>query len=381
VSYAGGRQLRGTWAWQNAGLSTRIELLFFNRGGISLARLTNHGRPALRQALAVGCNKYAYFMKKTVFISSTYIDLKEERKRVWEALEKFDVIVKGMEEFGARKTDPLTTCLTEVEQADIYVGIIGMRFGSEEPQTQKSYTQLEYEKALELQKNILIYLLDEENASVTPSLIQFDKAGKLASFKSILRERHTVDTFSNAQDLVIKLRRQFEELLTPKEQTIVTDDYENTKKTLSLFFLVPKAYTGREIKLKIKFIEDPKPVSKALCDLFKFEYGKTIVSKIEVLHPKFDFQNFSHIFIEYSSFKQYMELDKKKEYEIFAKVLFKEEKAKALTTNFMDRIERVYNHDPDPYDDYYEPPEPYVDVLKKGDGQIALSLKDIVTPE
>lgn len=320
-------------------------------------------------------------MKKTVFISSTYIDLKEERKKVWEALEKFDVIVKGMEEFGARKTDPLTTCLTEVEQADIYVGIIGMRFGSEEPQTQKSYTQLEYEKALELQKNILIYLIDEENASVTPSLIQFDKANKLASFKSILKERHTVDTFSNAQDLVIKLRRQFEELLTPKEQTIVTDDYENTMKTLSLFFLVPKAYTGREIKLKIKFIDDPKPVSKALCELFKFEYGKTIVSKIEVLHPKFDFQNFNHIFIEYSFFKQFIELDKAKEYEVFAKVLFKEEKAKALTTNFMDRIERVYNQDPDPYEDYYESQEPYVDVLKKGDGQIALSLKDIVIPD
>jgi hypothetical protein len=39
-------------------------------------------------------------MKKTVFISSTYVDLKEERKKVWESLEKFDVAVKGMEQFG-----------------------------------------------------------------------------------------------------------------------------------------------------------------------------------------------------------------------------------------------------------------------------------------
>jgi hypothetical protein len=176
------------------------------------------------------------------------------------------------------------------------------------------------------------------------------------------------------------LQRQFKELLTPKEQTVTTDEYENTKKIMSLFFLVPKFYTGREIKLKIKFIENPKPVSKALCDLFKFEYGKTIVSKIEVIYPVFDFKNFTHIFIEYNLFDKFMQLYKTKEYEIFAKILFKEEKAKTITTDFKDRIERVYNYDDRDYYDY-EPPEPYVDVLKKGDGQIALNLKDIIPSE
>jgi hypothetical protein len=42
-------------------------------------------------------------MNKTVFISSTYDDLKEYRRAVWELLEKFDVNVRGMEQFGARK--------------------------------------------------------------------------------------------------------------------------------------------------------------------------------------------------------------------------------------------------------------------------------------
>jgi len=35
-------------------------------------------------------------MNKTVFISSTYDDLKEYRRAVWELLEKFDVKVRGM---------------------------------------------------------------------------------------------------------------------------------------------------------------------------------------------------------------------------------------------------------------------------------------------
>lgn len=321
-------------------------------------------------------------MRKTVFISSTYLDLEDIRKMVWDCLEEFDVAVKGMEQFGARKSDPLTTCLTEVEQSDIYIGIIGMRYGSEDPVTGKSFSQLEYEKACEQKKEILIYLIDENKFSVIPNLIQYDKIPKLKNFKSILREKHTVDTFSNPQDLITKLKRQFTEFLSPKYDTIIEDDYENTKKVLDQFFLVPAAYAGREIKLKIKFIGQPQPVSKAVCQNFNFEFGKTIISKIEVLHPIFEFKNFNHIFIEFNLFEEFVSLTKSKEYEIFAKVLFIDEKAKKLTTDFKDKMERVYNYIPDPSDDYdafyYEP---YYDVLKLGDGQIALNLKDIVKKE
>lgn len=320
-------------------------------------------------------------MRKTVFISSTFLDLKDERKKVWDTLEKFDVAVKGMEQFGARKSDPLTTCLTEVELSDIYVGIIGMRYGSEDTTTGKSFSQLEYEKAIEKNKEILIYLIDEASSSVTPNLIQFDKIHKLNVFKEILKERHTVDSFSNSDDLISKLQRKFTELLTPKVDAIIEDEYENTKTILDLFFLVPAAYSGREIKLKIKFVGHPQPVSKSICQNYNFEFGKTILSKIEVLYPKFDFKNFKHIFIEYEHFARFIDLDNTVEYEIFAKVLFKDEKAKTITTDFRDRIERVYNENffgPDD-DDYGS--EPYYDVLKVGDGQIALTLKDIVEGE
>lgn len=321
-------------------------------------------------------------MRKTVFISSTYVDLKEERKKVWDTLEKFDVAVKGMEQFGARKSSPLETCLAEVEQSDIYVGIIGMRYGSEEPTTGKSYSQLEYEKAIAQDKEILIYIIDEDNSSVKPSLIQFDKIHKLNNFKAILKEKHTIDTFSNSQDLVSKLQRQFSKYLTPKKETVIEDEYENTKKILDLFFLVPSIYSGREIKLKIKFQGQAKPASKAICQNFNFEFGKTVVTQIEVIHPVFEFKNFKHIFIEFRHFEKFISLDKSLEYEIFAKVLFKDEKAKSLTTDFRDRVERVYDERYyGPQDDYYdqEPPEPYYDVLKIGDGQIALALKDLIT--
>jgi hypothetical protein len=319
--------------------------------------------------------------KKTVFISSTFLDLKEERKKVWDTLEKFDVIVKGMEQFGARKTTPLATCISEVEQSDIYVGIIGMRYGSEEPNSGKSYSQLEYEKAVEQNKEILIYLIDEENSNVTPNLIQYDKIQKLNNFKAILRDKHTIDTFATPQDLVTKLQRKFKELLTPKVTAVIEDEYDNTKKVMDLFLLVPAAYSGREIKLKVKFVGQPQPVSKGICQNFNFEFGKTVVCKIDVTHPTFKFQNFRHIFIEFEQFKKFITLNRSAEYEVFAKVLFKDEKVKNLTTDFKDKLERVYNEryqDYDPSDDY-DPrdDDDYYDVLREGDGQIALNLTSI----
>jgi hypothetical protein len=316
-------------------------------------------------------------MKKVVFISSTFVDLKEQRKSVWGILKKYDVIVKGMEDFGAKSTDPLTTCLTELEQSDIYIGIIGMRFGSEDTQTQKSFTQLEYEKAIELKKDVLIYLIDEVNFKMPPALIQVEKLDKLKAFKSVLKEKHTVDTFSNSEDLISKLDRRFAELFTQKEKVLKADEYKNTQKIVNHFFLVPKAFTGREIKLKIRFGQQLKPASKAICDLFNFEFGQTIVEEIEVLHPSFDFANFKRIFIEYNQYNDFIKLDHSKEYEIFARVLFKEEKAKSITTNFKDRIVRVSNMPDDDYDGYEF--KPYFDEISEGEGQIALTLKNILT--
>ena len=94
-------------------------------------------------------------MKKTVFISSTFEDLADHRRAVWQLLEDFNASVRGMEQFGARPDAPLQTCLAEVEQSDVYVGIIAFRAGSIDTETGKSFTQLEYEHALQSRKRHL----------------------------------------------------------------------------------------------------------------------------------------------------------------------------------------------------------------------------------
>ncbi len=138
-------------------------------------------------------------MRNTVFVSSTFRDLSEHRRAVWDLLGACDVDVRGMEAFGARTEGPLETCLAEVEQSNVYVGLIGFRLGSIDEASGKSFTQLEYERARELGLETLIYLRYEDS-TLRLSDIDLDTIPreKLASFKRTLRE-NTQPTPSTAR--------------------------------------------------------------------------------------------------------------------------------------------------------------------------------------
>jgi Domain of unknown function (DUF4062) len=227
-------------------------------------------------------------MTRTIFVSSTFVDLQTHRKSVWDLLEKFDVTVRGMEQFGARPETPLQTCLVEVDQSDIYVGIIGFRLGSLEPTSGKSYTQLEYERAIEFSKETFLYLIDEENARVAVKFIdRGEEREKLEAFKRVLRERHTVDTFKDEADLAAKIERDLARLLAPQRQIDNSSEELHTSKAqLRTFMLLPKAAAGTEIRLRVRATAKPYPASQAVCQAFNFEFGATIGVPIEVIQPE-----------------------------------------------------------------------------------------------
>lgn len=226
-------------------------------------------------------------MKKTIFISSTFVDLATHRKSVWGLLEEFDVAIRGMEQFGARKETPLDTCIAEVEQSDIYVGIIAFRLGSVEKSSGKSYTQLEYERAQELSKETLIYLVDEENARFAVKYIDRGTAQeKLDAFKKTLRERHTVDSFVSEEDLVEKLRRDLRRYLLPTNLSVnELDEFSETLNVVNRFVLVPKHVAGREVRLQVQFIGSPYPASNEICSAFNYEFGSTIGIPVKIVKP------------------------------------------------------------------------------------------------
>jgi len=100
--------------------------------------------------------------KFQIFVSSTYTDLKEERQAAVEAILSAGHIPAGMELFSAGDESQMTVIKRWIDESDIYLLILGGRYGSIEPKSGKSYTHLEFEYALEQKKPLFSIVITPE---------------------------------------------------------------------------------------------------------------------------------------------------------------------------------------------------------------------------
>jgi hypothetical protein len=78
-----------------------------------------------------------------IFLSSTYVDLSEERLEVIKALLELDCIPCGMEYFPAASEESWTYIASLIDQCDYYIVIVGGRYGSVSS-SGVSFTEKEY---------------------------------------------------------------------------------------------------------------------------------------------------------------------------------------------------------------------------------------------
>jgi len=95
--------------------------------------------------------------KYQVFISSTFKDLEEERRAVYDALLDAECIPAGMECFYAEDAEQFNVIKRVIDLCDFYLLIIGGRYGSIDKKTRKSYTEMEYEYAVEKGIPVLVF--------------------------------------------------------------------------------------------------------------------------------------------------------------------------------------------------------------------------------
>lgn len=208
---------------------------------------------------------------KTIFLSSTYDDLKEYRQKAMEVIVSLKQTYEGMEFFGADARTPLDVMLDKLSYCQLYIGIIGMRYGSVDKTSQKSYTEIEYEKARELGIPCLIYIIDEENALVAPKYVdRGELADKLDAFKNKLRSEHVVKRFISPESLGEALqhdlpetmkrlhdeeeKKRSMELLRKNEKKEI--DEKTEYKGVEKFLVRPVKYHGTEANVTLCSLDD-----------------------------------------------------------------------------------------------------------------------------
>jgi len=138
-----------------------------------------------------------------VFVSSTYLDLTSHRAVLEASLTMSGCIYNGMEHFAAVPTPTLDVCLDAVRKCDVFIGILGMQYGSCPYGRSLSYTEREYRQAYTLRKPLYIFLVDEQNARVRPMDVEIDpyKIERLRKFKERVLRRHQVARFTSENHL------------------------------------------------------------------------------------------------------------------------------------------------------------------------------------
>ena len=95
--------------------------------------------------------------KYQIFVSSTYEDLKEERKSIIENISKMGHFPVGMELFVASTDEQFEYIKKVIDNCDYYILIIGGRYGSISQKTKMSYTEMEYDYAIDKGIPVLVF--------------------------------------------------------------------------------------------------------------------------------------------------------------------------------------------------------------------------------
>jgi Domain of unknown function (DUF4062) len=132
--------------------------------------------------------------KLQVFISSTYKDLLAERQAVVQATLISGHIPAGMELFAAGDKSQLEAIRGWIDESDVFMLIMGGRYGSVDAETGKSYIQLEYEYALEKGKPLFAAVmsdraLDDKVRAEGQTVLELDNQGAYKAFKALVLSR------------------------------------------------------------------------------------------------------------------------------------------------------------------------------------------------
>lgn len=214
--------------------------------------------------------------KYQIFLSSTFLDLQQQRSAAVTAIMRLGHIPVGMELFPATDAKQWSVIERAIREADYYVLIVGARYGSKYGEV--SYTEAEYDFALAQQVPITPLLLkghaeefrilgDEDDASLA----------KLEIFRQKLESNHTCQYWSDDAELsVLLFQGVLEAIDTKPREGWIRGSAAASEETLTELTRVTRERDSLKSDLKL-LSEQLKPTIESIASFddnfeVRFEY-------------------------------------------------------------------------------------------------------------
>lgn len=168
-------------------------------------------------------NVIRYFiLGHSVFLSSTYEDLKEHRKEALHTLHKLasngmPLVIYAMEYLVAGPEHPGHKCLELVRCSDSYIGILGSRYGTIWQSRDMSFTEAEFREAEQTGTHLSIYMANQDHRCTLPKDDDVQKEVKLKKLESYIQSHYTVEWFDSPIDLSRLIAEQMAVLIWKRD--------------------------------------------------------------------------------------------------------------------------------------------------------------------
>lgn len=241
--------------------------------------------------------------KLQVFVSSTFTDLKVERQAAVAAILKAGHIPAGMELFTSGDRSQMKVIEKWIDESDVYMLILGGRYGSIEKTSGVSYTELEYDYAKQVGKPMFAVVIEERaievkvNAGGT-AMLERDNPGALKLFREKVLS-NVSSFFSDEKDVRLCVHESLADLAENRDlkgwvsgsevedsrglhdevrrlreenerlrETLASVDKEGTKKPVEGFEDLKKILAATQVKIPANLTGGEEDSTASLLTLF-----------------------------------------------------------------------------------------------------------------
>jgi tetratricopeptide (TPR) repeat protein len=138
--------------------------------------------------------------RRTVMISSTALDLPEHRGGLRDACDRAGFEPHMMEKLPALDANAIEASLRIVDEADVYLGVFAYRYGYIPDGQELSITEMEYNRAVALDKPRLIFFIHEDHPVTGRDVETGPGASKLRAFKDRIGKERVAAFFKSPGD-------------------------------------------------------------------------------------------------------------------------------------------------------------------------------------